>query len=72
MTNNEIIMFNAKFNVKYMNGEYVISGFDYLKNLRFNEYDFQEFLEDYNLPLFTKKHWDNLVEELTEENGEMK
>ena len=45
MTNIEILLFNTKYSLNYMNGLYSISGFDHIKTIRVKEEDIKETIE---------------------------
>lgn len=64
MTNIETIKFNAKFSVTYMNGQYVISGFNHRDSLHVKEEDFRMVVRD--MPGMEEEEWLNYIEEIRE------
>jgi len=57
MKNIEKIIFDTKYNIKYMNNSYVISGFDHVKNIIVLEEDILDFLDNEELIYFDREDW---------------
>ena len=63
MNNVEKIMFDAKYSVKYMNGIFVISGFNHTKSVHIKDDDMEDFLNDYALAQYNEADWDEFIED---------
>jgi len=61
MTQVEKIMFDTKYSLKYMNGVYVLSGFDHVKKLHIKEEDIKNILETESLVYFDKDEWEEFI-----------
>ena len=66
MTNIGLIRFNSKYNVKYMNGIYVLSGFDHIISLRISEEKISDILGS-GLENFSQDEWNDFVSDYTKE-----
>jgi len=62
MTNIEKIVFDAKYRLDFVNGEYSLSGFDHMKVLHISEDKIYDIL-DSNLEYFTKEQWEDFIED---------
>jgi len=69
MTNIQKIKFDAKFSVSYMNGKYVISGFNHTYSLHIKDRcdELNYFIEDYELWNLREKEWEDLVNTIKKE-----
>jgi len=63
MSTIEKIMFDAKYSVKFMNGLFVISGFNHTKSLQISNDKFEDFLKNEDLAYYDEEDWDELVKE---------
>ena len=61
MTNIETIIFNTKYNIKYMNGKYSISGFSHMKSIRISEDRIYKVLDENGLCYFDEEDWNEFV-----------
>jgi len=61
MTQVEKIMFDSKYSLKYMNGVYVLSGFDHVKCLHIKDEDIKNILETESLVYFDKDEWKEFI-----------
>ena len=69
MTNTSKIKFGAKYSLKYMNGIYVLSGFNHVKSLKITEEVITDVLES-GLENFSEQEWYDFVEENMPSNYE--
>jgi len=56
------IKFNIKFSLSYINGKYILSGFDHLKSLHLNEKELTEVLNS-NIEEFNQEEWNDYMED---------
>ena len=68
MSNVEKIMFDAKYSLKYMNGLYVLSGFNHTKSVRIGDRDIYDFLNDTDFVYFDEEDWEEFVEKYNAED----
>jgi len=62
MSNTDVIRFEAKFNLKYMNGNYLLSGFTHIKGIQMNEKEFDIVMSS-GIERMNEKEWDVFVED---------
>ena len=65
MTNIEKIMFDAKYNVEYKEGVFILSGFNYPKSIHVKNELFYDFLNDTDFAYFNEEEWKEFVESYT-------
>jgi len=65
MTNIEKILFDTKFSIKYMNGEYYLSGFNHTKTIRIQEDEILNILDN-NLVNMNELEWEDFVDDFLE------
>lgn len=66
MTNIQKIRFETKYRLKFVNGFYMISGFNHNKTLRVSEQEI-ELVLDSDLEQFTEKQWYEYIEDFNKE-----
>jgi len=66
MSNLDKIRFDAKFSLKYMNGEYYLSGFNHIQSIRITEDDLRAILDESGLCYMNEKEWSDFVEDYLE------
>jgi len=66
MTNIEKLLFDAKFSLKFMNGEYYLSGFNHRKSIRIKEENIYKLLDENYLCYMDEDEWSDFVEDYLE------
>jgi len=61
MTNIEKIIFDSKYSLKYMNGKYVLSGFNHVKSLHIDVKDIYKILDTESLVYFDEEEWEEFI-----------
>jgi hypothetical protein len=65
MSNTDVLRFKTKFNLKFMNGLYSLSGFTHLKSIQMDEEEFDVVMGS-GIERMTEKEWNDFVEDYPE------
>lgn len=63
MTNVEKIIYECKYNLRFMNNLFVLSGFNHIKSIHIKNEDIYDFLRDTDFVYFDEEDWDKFVKE---------